>query len=364
MNLSDLLTKILCEDEITSEEGQAFKKALKSDSELERSFSGWSRFRAYLRSQAPSARAFVLHALATWGHAEDLSDEEAEEVSESWKDLDSIVESYPGFSTVSEQIVQDRKDFLACWEMAERQPVNLWSPWTYRVAAVVAVTVVCLISAVFLLNQRGPSLYTVSADPGEYERVLLPDGSLAHLNGPAMLQFNKEDFARTVEMTGKVFFDISTQQDQFIVKTNEAVTQVLGTRFGVRSLNGVSQVVLESGRIEVASKVENPQSVVLVPGQMTVVAKGVAPTPAVEVTIEDELGWTGFVFLRNTPLRKAALLLSSSRKVRIEVDSSLLNEPVTGTFAPDIPIEEALDALRLALNAEVLTEGEIFRIVP
>ena len=194
MNSSDLLTKVLCEDELTSEEQQAFEETLKSDSELERSLSGWNRFRAYLRSRAPSPRAFVLHALATWRHAEDLSDEEAEEVSENWKELDSVVESYPGFSTASEQIIQDREDFLECWELAERQSIYLWSPWTYRVAAAVAVTVVCLISVVFLLNQSGPSLHTVSADPGEYERVLLPDGSLAHINGPAMLQFNNGGF--------------------------------------------------------------------------------------------------------------------------------------------------------------------------
>ena len=366
MDQSEILKKVLCEEALTAEEEQAHIEHLEADSELARSFAGWQRFRAYLRDRIPSPRDFVLYSLVFGGHSEDLSEEEAAEASEKWKTLDPVIESHPGFSEVAAQIERDRQDFLACWELEDKRSVVRVLPLrTFRMAAAIAVLAVSVITVVLLLNQRDAVLQVVTADPGEYERVLLPDGSLAHLNGPATLRFDEQDFSRSVELTGVAFFDIAHQPDQFSVETEEALAKVLGTRFGVRSMNGFTQVVLESGRLEVASKVENPQSVLLVPGQMTSIAQGAAaPTPPVEVNIEDQLGWTGFIFFRETSLRRVAVLLSTSRNIRVDVDPSLRNERVTGTFAPDVTAEEILDAVALTLNAEVHREGETYRIIP
>lgn len=366
MDQSEILQKVLCEEALTAEEKQAHIENLEADSDLARSLAGWQRFRAYLRDRIPGPRDFVLYSLVFGGHAEDLSEEEATEVSEKWGSLDSVIESHPGFSEVSTQIEQDRQDFLRSWELEDKRSVVRVLPLrTFRMAAAIAVLAVSVIAILLLLNQRDVALQVAMADPGEYERVLLPDGSVAHLNGPATLRFDEQNFPRSVELTGIAFFDIAHQPDQFSVQTGEAVARVLGTRFGVRSMNGLTQVVLESGRLEVASRAAYPQSVVLVPGQMTSIAQGAAaPRPPVEVNIEDQLGWTGFIFFRETSLRKAAVLLSSSRNIRVNVDPSLINERVTGVFAPDVTAEEIINALALTLNAEVLREGEIYRIVP
>ncbi len=370
MDQSELIQKVLCEEALTAEERKAHTENLEADPRLARSLAGWYRLRTSLRNRIPSARDFVLHAFALGGHAEDLSDEEAQEVSEKWKNLDPVIQSHPGFSEVCTQIEQDREDFLECWE-AEDQPsfsgvFLLRMPRMSRIAAAIAVLVVSAITVIFLLNRGDTTLWMVDADPGEYERVLLPDGSVAHLNGPATLQFEDgESFARSVALTGSAFFDIMHKPDQFSVQTGEAVARVLGTRFGVRSMNGLTQIILESGRLEVASITKTPQSVVLVPGQMTSVAQGATtPTSPVKVSIEDQLGWTGFIFFRETPLRKAAVLLSSSRSVRVEVDPSLVNEMVTGTFEPDMTVEEILNALALTLNARILSEAGTYHIVP
>ena len=366
MDQSEILKKVLCEEALTAEEKQAHIENLEADSDLARSLAGWQRFRAYLRDRIPSPRDFVLYSLVFGGHAEDLSEEEATEVSRKWETLDPVIESHPGFSEVSAQIEQDRQDFFRHWELeGKRSAASVFPLRTFRMAAAIAVLAVSVIVILLLLNQRDVALQVATADPGEYERVLLPDGSVAHLNGPATLRFDEQNFLRSVELTGIAFFDIAHQPDQFSVQTKEAIARVLGTRFGVRSATGLTEVVLESGRLEVASKAENPQSVLLVPGRMTSIVRGsAAPTPPVEVNIEDQLGWTGFIFFRETSLRKAAVLLSSSRNIRVEVDPSLINERVTGTFAPDVAVEEILEALALTLNAEVLREGETYRIVP
>ncbi len=362
MEQFDKIDAILHEGGLTPEERHTFIEALERDPELARSYAGWQQICAHLCSRLPDTRQFVLYSLVTGGHAGDLSEEESEEIRANWSTVDRVVESHPGFAEAAVQIEQDRQDFLECWAQIDR-PVRKLSSWPLRIAAVIAVLGVCFVAAL-MLRDNDTALQTIAAASGEYERVSLPDGSVAHLNGPATLQFDEQDFVRSVTLTGQAFFDIIHQSDPFTVQTKEALIHVLGTRFGIRSQQGATQVVLESGRVEVASKAQGSQSVMLEPGQMTSVTDGAPPEPPVLVELEDALNWTGFIFLRQTPLSRAAILLSESRNVRVEVDPSLANETVTGTFAPDAEIEEILNALALALGTEVLIEGNVFRIAP
>jgi len=367
MNPYDILHKLLFEEEeLTSEERQVLVESLKSDPALARTFAGWLQVRSHLSDRLPSTKDLILYSLVAEGHADDLTHKEASYVSDQWKNLDSVIESHSGFKDITHQIDQDRQDFLDCWESETVSTPKVFTlpAWTYQIAAVIALLTIAVVAVMFLVNQRDQSMLMAVATSGEYQRVLLPDSSIAHLNGPASLQYDSERFGRSVELTGQAFFEITHQPHQFIVRTNEAVVQVLGTRFGMRSANDMTQVILESGRVQVASNDTPPRTILLSPGQMTNVVKDEAPTPSIDVSIEDELRWTGFVFLRNTSMRKAAVLLSSSRSVRIEVDPSLLGESVTGTFSPDIPMREILDALALTLNAQVLEDGEGFLITP
>ena len=148
--------------------------------------------------------------------------------------------------------------------------------WSFRIAAVVAILAVCFV-AVLTLRDSETASQTIAAASGEYERVELPDGSVAHLNGPATIRFDERDFVRSVTFNGQAFFDIVHQADPFTVQTDEAFINVLGTRFGVRSQQGATQVVLESGQVEVASKVQGLPTVMLEPGQMTNVSDGTRP---------------------------------------------------------------------------------------
>ena len=365
MNLSEILNKVLCGGELAPGEQQMLAEILKTDPDLARSLFGWQQVRDYLQDRIPDSQDMVLHALVSGGHAEDLDDEEASDISENWKKIDSVVEAHPGFSDVSAQIIQDRQDFLACWEAHESQPVRRLPSWTYRIAAAIAVLSVCIVAAIFLLNQEDRALQVATVPPGEYQRILLPDSSIAHLSGPARLQYNDQEFGRNVELTGKAFFEVNTQLVQFTVETSEAVTRALGTRFSVRSHNHVTQVVLESGQVEVVSGADSSQSVTLLPGQMTSITRGAtAPAPPSEANLGEELLWTGFIFFRETPMRKAVVILSFARDVRVEVDPLLMNEDITGTFAPDVSSEDIVSALALALNAQIFQEGDTFRIAP
>ncbi len=362
MEQFDKIDAILHEGGLTLEERQAFIEELESDPDLARSYAGWQQICAHLRGRLPEMHLFVLYSLVSGGHAGELSEDESEEIRANWGAVDRVVESHPGLAEAAIQIEQDRQDFLECWAQVDRPPRKLPS-WSYRIAAVIAILAVCFV-AVLTLRDSDTALQTIAAASGEYERVELPDGSVAHLNGPATIRFDERDFVRSVAFTGQAFFDIVHQSDQFTVQTDEAFIHVLGTRFGVRTQQGATHVVLESGQVEVASNAQGLPTVMLEPGQMTKVTDGAPPEPSSQVELESALSWTGFIFLRQTPLSRAATLLSESRNVRVEVDPSLVNETVTGTFAPDAEIEEILNALALALGTAVHTEGGVFRIAP
>jgi len=364
MNPDDILKKVLCDEEITSDQRDSLIHALQSDPDLARAYVGWLQVRSSIQNNLPPTHDLVLYALAAQGHADDLSYQEASSVSDNWKKLDTVVSSHPGFVCVSEQIAMDRNAFLNCWDSQTHQAVFRLPSWTYKIAAVVAVVSITIFSIFFFLNQRDRSLHVTMVDPGDYQYVQLPDSSMVHLSGPATLQYDAKEFGRSVELTGGAFFEVTHQPGQFIVRTDEAIVQVLGTRFGMRSIDDITQIILESGRVKIASNDTPPRSVTLSPGQMTQVAQGSAPSPAITVNIEEELGWTGFIFLRNTSMRKAAVLISTSRNVYVKVDSVLINETVTGTFSPETPIQEILDALALTLNASVLKDGDGYQITP
>ncbi len=364
MDQDQLLDKSLLGEELTSDEKEAYLQILESDPNLALSLDRWQMIRAYLRDRIPNSDDLVLYSLAVGGHSRDLNSDEASEVSEKWETLDNVVETHSGFSDVTTQIQQDRLDFFACWDKEDRSKRSV-SLWSVSVAASIILIAACVISFLVFLNLRDNLLQTVSANPGAYERVLLPDSSLVYLSGPAQLQFNERNFERELKLSGIAFFDVVHQPDPFVVHTSEAIVQVLGTRFGMRSHNDTTQVVLESGRLEVSSHSLPSESILLMSGQMTSVSLDEElPLPSVDVNIEDELLWTGFMFFRRTSMREAAERLSESRKVRVEVAPSLFNETVTGTFAPDETIEEILHALAITLNAEVNQEGDTFWIIP
>ncbi|RXK80896.1 FecR family protein [Filimonas effusa] len=106
---------------------------------------------------------------------------------------------------------------------------------------------------VTLVNNRG----TVTIASGNSVLTdTLPDGSVITLNKNAAIVYKKSfnDSHRNIDLKGEAFFDVASDKNKpFTIKTgdNIAIT-VLGTSFNVNNTDTVTEIIVESGMVEVA----------------------------------------------------------------------------------------------------------------
>jgi ferric-dicitrate binding protein FerR (iron transport regulator) len=154
----------------------------------------------------------------------------------------------------------------------------------------------------------------LKTDKGCEYKVILPDGTLAHLSSESSLLFadNFGGTERRVEVEGEVFFNVVKDSKRpFVVNAGGISTIVLGTKFNINAYPQSQEVVatLLSGSLKV---VNGNKSVVLSPDQQAVCSKRNESTEVKTVDASMYLSWTEGTFsFRNERLSN---ILSSLQK--------------------------------------------------
>ncbi|WP_462249799.1 FecR family protein [Ekhidna sp.] len=119
-----------------------------------------------------------------------------------------------------------------------------------------AAVLVLAISLLFVLNQNGSNGTNVINQS-------LADGSLIALHEDSQLEVIKfDENSREVRVTGKAYFDIERDESRpFIIHTDNATVEVLGTSFVVDTYDAVTEVSVESGVVELSKNVNGSESV-------------------------------------------------------------------------------------------------------
>lgn len=139
-----------------------------------------------------------------------------------------------------------------------------FSQW-YRIAAVLLIS---FIAAVLLFEfvpdnteEAAPvpvARITLENPKGRKSKITLPDGTKVDLNYESRLKFPKtfEGELRKVELTGEAFFEVAHNDTMpFVIQTSGLVTEVLGTSFNIKSIEGEQEtaVSLVSGMVKVSN---------------------------------------------------------------------------------------------------------------
>lgn len=99
----------------------------------------------------------------------------------------------------------------------------------------------------------------------------LADGSVIYIDGNSMFSFPEkfEPESRKVELKGKAFFDITPDPGKpFIIETDEAQIEVLGTAFHVRTNDGSGfELLVERGTVKVTLKKDPSHSEMVFAGE-------------------------------------------------------------------------------------------------
>ena len=118
---------------------------------------------------------------------------------------------------------------------------------------VAAAVMVLAVGGWFFYSSR-PAQWLAVSSGGQVLLDTLPEGSVVTLNKQSSIRYIK-GFAgtdRRVEMEGEAFFAVAQDKDKpFVVHTNGMTITVLGTSFNVRNNGEKTEIIVETGMIEV-----------------------------------------------------------------------------------------------------------------
>lgn len=118
-----------------------------------------------------------------------------------------------------------------------------------RWAAAIAILVFGALVLGYLLSPQPGLQYSAMDAP---QSIQLADGSTVHLNKGAELvleaDFGKHD--RKMQLTGEAFFEVASDVNRpFIIHTQSATTQVVGTAFNLKEALGQTSILVTEGKV-------------------------------------------------------------------------------------------------------------------
>lgn len=238
------------------------------------------------------------------------------------------------------------------------------TPVVMKYAAAAVFLLAAVLTGIFLYQfdeVSEPVVYQTRI--GETLRVHLNDGSSVLMAPKSKLTMDAgfNSTSREVHMEGEAYFSVqSDQKKPFRVYTENTITKVLGTKFNVMAIpeGGRLEVLVAEGSVAVEKgnkEAASGKDIILKEGDLLQteeyqdgyeVANNVYTLPY--------LKWQeGIIYLDDLPLAKITERLERWYPVEVILESeTLAGKKLTAEFSSRQPINEILDAISLALNAE------------
>lgn len=243
----------------------------------------------------------------------------------------------------------------------DHKPVRFMGWW--RIAALFVVVIGIAFFAYTWLTAEAPvqqlSLQTMD------QPILdtLPDGSVVMLNKHSVLNYPSrfKGNTRSITLKGEAFFEVTPSKEQpFVVQVNEVTIKVVGTSFNVRSEGGETEVIVETGVVQVT---RGGKTVELRPREkVTVQPNDTALVKETETEALYNYYRTREFVCDNTPLWKLVEVLNEAYDARIVIDRpGLRNLPLTTTFN-DESLDHILEVIAITFQITVTREGDTIRL--
>jgi transmembrane sensor len=171
-----------------------------------------------------------------------------------WKDFDRL----GAVATPPPTTAAPDADTLAPRPRLRRNPAVAWTAAGLAAAALVAISLVTF----------GTPQYTAETAVGAFQKIDLPDGSIAQLNTDSAIDTAFTATERRVRVVrGEVFFNVSKDPARpFIVTSGPVAVRAVGTAFNVRQRAAGVEVLVTEGRVRLD---DSSQSRSLLPASAT-----------------------------------------------------------------------------------------------
>lgn len=212
-----------------------------------------------------------------------------------------------------------------------------------------------------------PVLREISMDKGQRGNITLSDGTKVVLNADSKIilpDVFKAD-KREITLKGEAFLDVAHDADRpFVISIDDAVVEVLGTSFGVRSYpdDESVQVVVSNGKVSLGAKEEsNTSNAVLSAGEMGQLY--MSDHRIVKKVVEDMdlfLGWKeGWLKFKDTSMEKVARDLERKYDVDIEFADERLKDLMLTAELKSRSFERNMEVISISLGIEYSINQEV-----
>ncbi len=234
--------------------------------------------------------------------------------------------------------------------LGKRRKVSLF----WRVAAIAIVILgVGFLSKQYILV---PDLLFIKTGE-KHAEILLPDGSLVHLNSHSMLTYpEKFRKSRQVSLNGEGFFEVKRDpQRPFLVIINElASVEVLGTSFNVNAIpeGQTIKVQVVEGKVSFSANKQNGPGTILVMNEQAVLRDGEILKD--DLPNKNFLSWkTGIIYFEQENVSSVLDILSSYYNREFIMGPGVDTDLVFTSTIINQELEDVLEELSLVLELKI-----------
>ena len=196
---------------------------------------------------------------------------------------------------------------------------------------------------------------------GTREKIVLPDGSVIHLNSGSHILYpkNLEGKTRMVYLVGEADFKVTKNLEKpFIVRSSNMMVTALGTEFNVRAYpeeKFITATLIE-GKVKV--NCNDTTSYVLLPNQQIVYTKSTLTSQLMEANIEDVTAWQrGEIMLTKATIDEIVQVLERHYGISFQVSGTKRNlDHYNFVFKENADLIQVLEVL------EKVIEGVNFQL--
>lgn len=237
-------------------------------------------------------------------------------------------------------------------------PTKTSTVWMRVAAALLLVVVSGFIINYFISANKTTVIETADAT----QEITLPDGSHVTLNKNSQLSYTS-DFGketRSVSLKGEAFFDVARDpQKRFVISTNEATIEVLGTSFNVQAYDSEKQleVVVATGTVKL-SVPNGKQEVTLQAGDRGVYARAEKQLTQITNIDINFMAWkTQKLFFMETDLSTVIETINHAYQTNIIIAADVPATCVVTVTFDQQSLDAILNVLKTTLNLTYKTEN-------
>lgn len=295
------------------------------------------------------------------------------------KNIETEMESLWNSIPLEDADSKDIEVSKAFYEFSSRAggPRRTFGWWALRVAA--ALMVPCAIWTIYsVINRTDEKPLVADVDwkqvevpAGQVKSIVLPDGTAVTMDAGSRIVYPAEfqSQSRQIFFCGEGYFEVASDETHpFVISTDDAKVEVVGTKFNLRSFPNDSSVELAlyegKVRFNYSNSLGQDTEYSVSPGEMIEYSREDASLKSKFFTGREYSSWIGGdLIFRSKPLKEIASQLERTYNIRIVIRNQDLRDiPYYLAVSGRQNVDDVVELLKMDSRLRIRRVGDIIEI--